>query len=159
MLQFDELGHLKPTGTTELTLPAFELFFVENLDDRAHRRRLFENYLLFLAELKKVVGPTFYQWVDGSFVSQKARPADLDVVTFTDLQTNVQHEHDFIAMRARARIDWKMDANFAVDWDKNMPMPQGFLKTTEFWQRFYGFSRPDINQVKHPKGFIRLNFE
>jgi hypothetical protein len=86
MLQFDEKGHLIPYDIIELTLAEFEVFFVEGLEDRAHRRGLFDNYLRYLEALKAVVEAPFYQWVDGSFVTLKSSPKDIDVLTFIEYE-------------------------------------------------------------------------
>ena len=82
MMKFDERGYLTPYEITELNLEDFEAVFVTGMEHTSHRKALFQNYLSFVEGLKKTFGSNFYQWVVGSFVTQKPLPGDVDVVTF-----------------------------------------------------------------------------
>ncbi len=158
MLQFDEKGHLLPYEIIELTLAEFEAFFVEGLEDRAHRRGLFQNYLRYLEALKAIVVPPFFQWVDGSFVGPKRNPNDFDVVTFLDFEAHKAKEYELLWLKAQARIDWKMDGGFAFTCQSHHPMFEKSTQTMQFWQRIFGLSREDKQNIRYPKGFIRINF-
>jgi hypothetical protein len=97
VIQFDEYGHIFPHQIIELTLPEFQAFFVDGLSDQNHRRELFERYLVFVEDLKRAFQVPFIQWVDGSFITRKEFPGDIDVVTFlpydvvTKKAVSVQH--------------------------------------------------------------------
>jgi len=58
-----------------------------------HRRAIFEEYLALVEALRNLeIGP-FFQWINGSCVTQKAHPRDLDVVTFVNFG-NFQGKED-----------------------------------------------------------------
>jgi hypothetical protein len=82
MLTFDEIGHVYPYQIIEMTLAEFEQEFVENMEDRAHRKHLFFNYLRFIEDFRSAFGGSFFQWVNGSFTTTKLLPGDIDVVSF-----------------------------------------------------------------------------
>ena len=78
---FDEKGYIKPYEVMPTTLETFRTHFVFN----EHRERIFQVYLNFLDILQSASDDTpFYQWLDGSFVSEKPFPNDLDLVNFVD---------------------------------------------------------------------------
>lgn len=158
MLQFDEKGHLTPYDVTELTLEEFEAFFVKGLEDRAHRRELFENYLRFLEALKAIVEKPFFQWLDGSFVCESHFPGDIDVVTFIDYDFNHAKAYELLWLKAQARIDWKIDSQIAFIPSPSHQMFEKSGETMQFWKRIFGFSREDNQFVRHPKGFIQIKF-
>ena len=79
---FDEKGYLKPYEIIPTTLETFKTYFVFN----EQRERIFQSYLNFLDILQNASSDHFYQWLDGSFVSKKPFPNDLDLVNFVDYQ-------------------------------------------------------------------------
>ncbi len=85
-MQFDEHGLLLPYSITELLLPEFQSAFVDGLEDVSHRNNLFQQYLQFVGELKIAFGATFFQWIDGSFVTTKATPGDIRCGDFPALR-------------------------------------------------------------------------
>jgi len=82
MLQFDEYGNLAPDQPIESDLGEVETVFVFN----AHRRQLFSRLMLFLEDISTIGCDPIEAWVDGSFVTQKNQPNDIDVVLFVDYQ-------------------------------------------------------------------------
>lgn len=83
-LVFDEKGNLKPYKAIEADLKIFESTFATN----ELRKDLYDKYLNYLLDLKKVIGQetNFYQWLNGSYVSKREKPQDIDLVTFIDFQ-------------------------------------------------------------------------
>jgi hypothetical protein len=47
MINFDEKGHLYPYEIVEITLTEFETVFVQQMEDQAHRKKIFDGYLKF----------------------------------------------------------------------------------------------------------------
>ncbi len=81
---FDRRGYLTPPRPLECELSFLEENFVEGIPDVNSRRELFIGYLRFLEKLKIAVNASFEQWINGSFISKKLSPQDIDVVTFID---------------------------------------------------------------------------
>ena len=86
MIQFDKHGYLFPHEIIEVSLADFEQYFVADLPDKERRKEIFQTYLQYLSELKKIVGKEFFQLVNGSFTTKKELPGDIDFVTFVDYQ-------------------------------------------------------------------------
>ena len=88
-------------------------------------------------------------WIDGSFVTKKENPRDIDMVVFA---SNIQIQSIPISMReelelllvGRSHIRQKfgLDVLFAVSEDKEM---------RSYWRGWYGFDRNE-----HPKGIARI---
>lgn len=83
-LDFDEFGNLTPYKIIETDLITLEAYFVTAFPKSKTRKRLFENYLSYIYRFQDEVFPIFEQWIDGSFVTQKENPKDIDIVTFLD---------------------------------------------------------------------------
>ena len=80
MLTLDEHGHLTPDQPIESTLKELEATFVFN----ERRRLIFNQMQEFLDEIFLLMPSDFLIWVDGSFVTKKEKPGDLDCVFFVD---------------------------------------------------------------------------
>lgn len=61
-----------------------ERYFVTQIPNSTTRKRLFENLQNYIQQLQKEVFPWFEMWVDGSFMTLKENPKDIDVVTLLD---------------------------------------------------------------------------
>ena len=48
----------------------------------AHREKLWDNLLRYNGLLSEFLNAPYYQWINGSFVSRKPFPADIDLVTW-----------------------------------------------------------------------------
>lgn len=79
-LNFNEEGCLTP-GIHLLSLSDVEDVFC--LDKSQKRKEIFENYKIHLSEIKKT-GCCINHWIDGSFVTLKENPNDIDTLTEFD---------------------------------------------------------------------------
>ncbi len=86
-MEFDELGFLSPYKLIETDLETFESVFVSNFKNSDTRKKVFQNYLSYIHDFKNQISNNFYQWIDGSFVTSKLNPNDIDIVTFLNLKT------------------------------------------------------------------------
>jgi hypothetical protein len=82
MINFDSRGYITPNEIIDVTLNEFESIYCYN----EHRKLIFENYIDFSVELHKLGLSNFYQWIDGSFITTKRYPKDIDFVTFVDYE-------------------------------------------------------------------------
>ena len=94
MVQFNELGNLMPYDVQEVTLPEFKKYFVIN----EHRKILFDDFLKFIEKLKELGIDTFYQWIDGSFVTKKIALNDIDVVSFIETKAFKKNEKELLLL-------------------------------------------------------------
>lgn len=84
MLTFDNAGHLTPTGVMVSTLSEIEEIFVSQVSNSATRSGLFAQLQDFLRIFTTEISGAFTAWIDGSFVTLKVNPNDIDVVIFLD---------------------------------------------------------------------------
>ena len=158
MITFDEKGHIHPYEVIEMSLYDFERIFVKNMEEREHRKRLFSNYLRFIEDFKAAFGITFFQWVDGSFTTTKTTPGDIDIVTFVDYDlfacklNVINHFHNI------GKTEYEIDAHFAITCKWNHRFYQRALSDEAYWKDIFGFSRPDEDGVRQPKGIIKIKF-
>jgi len=158
MLHFDERGHLLPYQIVELTLPEFEAFFVENLNDQKHRRELFERYLVFVGDLKRTFQVPLFQWVDGSFITRKELPGDMDVVTFLPYDTMAKKAVEVHHFIKSAKQTYFVDAVFCPVCKWNHRFYQDSKEKEAYWFNLYTRSRLDVFGKRHPKGLVKIDF-
>jgi len=83
-LTFTDAGLLTPAKGIETSLEIIGQHFVQAFPHSETRQRLFENFQNYLNSFQDEIFPWFEMWVDGSFVTLKENPKDIDVVTFLD---------------------------------------------------------------------------
>lgn len=80
-LIFDQRGNLQPYEKIRLNFDEFEVFFVDKFPNNDQRKQIFDNYLKFVNDFSAKVSSSFIQWINGSFVTAKEHPNDIDFVT------------------------------------------------------------------------------
>lgn len=86
MLVFNHSGLLVPDTLISSTKEEFEKEFVFNISTKK-RVELYTNFVNYNSKLKSELGLSIiHQWINGSFVSKKSTPGDIDLVTFLDYQ-------------------------------------------------------------------------
>lgn len=84
MLTFNHSGLLVPDNKINSTIQELEKEFVLNLPT-VKRKEIFDAYIKYNEDFKKVCDlKLLHQWIDGSYVTQKNNPGDIDLVTFID---------------------------------------------------------------------------
>ncbi len=156
-LVFDEKGNLYPYSILNLDLETLRKIFVDQFELSKTRKHLFENYLAHVNELMQIINDPFYQWIDGSFVTTKLNPADIDLVTFVDYQ--IFKEKRLLFMN---RQDLKMTKGIDSYFVRVFPVTHSDHFITQFnaieWQEVFGYSRRDENNMIHRKGIVQVNF-
>lgn len=154
-LTFDENGYLNPYAPIEVDLETFKTVFVDNFPNSTRRSILFDNYLKFLYSFQDEIFTFFEQWIDGSFVTMKENPKDIDVVTF--LHTDVWSRRNSIQLDkfwSFSLEDQFIDSYLVEEFPKNHPN-YGVLELEKSnWSNRYLTDR-----AKQPKGFLKLIFE
>ena len=83
-MPFDERGLLTPATMVSLTIAEFGELFVTAFPDSSTRRAIFASYQQFIEQFSQQVCNTFTHWIDGSFVTNKLNPNDIDIVVMID---------------------------------------------------------------------------
>ncbi len=154
-MQFDNQGYLKPADVIEIDMDIFEKTFVFN----EQRQLIFQEYILFLNELKALNIGFFYQWLDGSFTTLKPNPNDLDVVTFVNFKEYHKLEEKLYHFKLAFK-NLKIDCYFVAIYPKEHTDYSLFLNYDyDFWHKFTrDFKREIRLKTKIKKGFVKINF-
>lgn len=151
-----QYGHLIPYGIIETDLLTLEQVFVKDFPESATRAAIFADYLTYLDQLRGIIGATgFYQWIDGSFVTRKQNPKDIDFVTFVDYEVYQRYENQFEQLRkVKFQRGSKIDGYFVKTYPEAHQQRQLFEFDRMEW--YFDFGQSFVNR-RH-KGIIQINF-
>lgn len=160
MLQFDNKGHLFPYKIHDLKLDEIRHIFVDAFPESETRKRLFENYLDWVFDFQRDIFPYFTQWIDGSFVTQKLNPKDIDFVTFLDWKVyEIREKYKALdKFWSFSNEDKGLDAYIMAEFPEKHNRHKEFLSVWSGWSMRYGHTRKDEQQRAYPKGFIQVIF-
>lgn len=157
---FDVRGNLSPSGKSEFDFDEFKSVFVDSFDSEK-RLEIFENYNQYLLDFNEEITPNFVQWIDGSFVSNKMNPADIDFVTLIDFDIYEKNEEliesKFGKYGVRNHYEY-VDAYLV----KFYPEDHERRKITDFdlvyWLTWFSETKKNRAKKKFPKGFVEIKF-
>ncbi|GAB3689163.1 hypothetical protein GCM10027592_05170 [Spirosoma flavus] len=155
-LQFDNLGYLIPYSGIPTDLTIIERVFVVEFAESKTRRKLFDAYQRYTENIQANLptGATFTQWIDGSFVTRKLNPNDIDVVTFIDFQLYEQYELFFESLRQLRHLGQKdVDGYFVKVYPVNHLNYKLFDLDRADWSFRFNTPKPKGN-----KGFLELTY-
>lgn len=162
-LNFDIRGNLKPYEKIELDPIEFKTFFVDDFAGRSKTREtLFESYLAYLNAFREEVSTTFVHWIDGSFVSNKRNPGDIDLVTLLDYETYEKKEalieDKYRGEKAQTKFG-KIDAYFVKVYPKDHD--RYFITEYDlvYWRSWFTETKKNRARKKFKKGFVEIRFD
>lgn len=156
--EFDEWGNLTPYGPIVLKQNEFLRRFSE-IAVQQHRKALLEKYRRYTMQVQAILQDSFTQFIDGSFVTSKPLPRDIDVVTFVPYARSLVVKNELEALFRTSRAERVIEGYFAWLPDEETPVYEDARGTYEYWSNFFSHSRYDeqMEQVR-PKGFIVIHF-
>lgn len=160
LLTFDHNGHLTPHQPIPSNLEELEACFVQPFMQSNTRNRLFVNFLRYLERFKRRVSRHFTVWMDGSFVTQKETPNDLDFVIFLDyriyeLQEGFLDQFWTFSLEAEG-----LDAYLVKNYPASHPDYEAItVSQTREWLYLYGNTAKNEEGISYPKGFVELIFK
>mgnify|MGYP006288071777 CR=1 FL=1 len=95
--EWDEYGNPSPYDFIDATLEEMYQQFVSPFPNSKTREPIWEGFNAFLSDYSRKISKHLELWVDGSFITTKLNPADIDVA--------VIHAFTDKANRAMARMD------------------------------------------------------
>ncbi len=101
------------------------------------RRTILRGLIRYRAELRKNGIAAGFQWLDGSFVEDKAIPGDVDVVTFASPPAALTPAIRDLFSPPKTKATFKCDAYF-VDLKAN---PEAIITWTTYWYRVFSHRR------------------
>lgn len=156
VLQFDKSGYLTPYDAIGTDLQTLERVFVEEFSTSVTRRRLFDAYRQYTSQIQDTLpaGVVFVQWIDGSFVTQKRDPNDIDVVTFVDFRLYEQYEPFFDSLRELPYLrKTDVDGYYVRVYPVDHPNYRLYNLDRADWNFRFNTPKPKGN-----KGFLELTY-
>lgn len=133
--------------------------FVDNFPFSEQRRWLFQNYLNFVGELQTKVFPYFTQWLDGSFVTRKQEPKDIDVVTFLDYRVMQSKEKAIEPFWTYNLEEFGLDSYFVPVFPPEHEKHLVYLQDFHRWKDLFSNTRPNSLGISQQKGYLEVIFE
>jgi hypothetical protein len=157
-LSFNSRGSLKPYQKIQSTLEQIEEIFVEQMPDSTTRNVIFDNYLDYISEFNELITPNFTHWLDGSFITKKLNPNDLDfvaLVNYIDYNHNEQKIKQIIEKYRHLKLD-----NYVIRfYPEGHPKHEKTIPLLNDWTHLFTHSRPsETSNICAPKGFIEINY-
>ncbi|WP_084245166.1 DUF6932 family protein [Planomicrobium okeanokoites] len=157
-LNFDKSGNLTPGILKNVTIEEFKQFFIESFAQSKTRERNYEGFRAFFAELKRidVFEAITKIWVDGSYMTNKLDPNDIDFVFFLDAEhpltlPALNHKNDFRQYGAQVHCD----PYFLVDYE-TLPKEEVEARGQLEFQQKYWMGQFCFDRNQDPKGIIEL---
>jgi hypothetical protein len=160
-LLFDIHGNLQPSEIIPLSWEVFYQTFVLDFENSEIRQKHINNFISFIKRIQQDIIPEFTIWVNGSFVSKKLDPRDIDAVFLLnhrscEYKKSILDNQYFIK---EFKFTKGLDLYYSIEY------PEGhkrhFLSHLNhlYWQDVYGHTRKDINSKQYTKGFIELKID
>ena len=151
-------GNLTP-GIHSYKMQEFEQQFVKDFTSSISRSKIYNNFTEWMEKLLSIVPPR-YIWLDGSFLTQKVDPNDIDLVVFyypEDIPDEQQANQlkDMINVVSRS---YDCDAYLCLSFEQWEPervaqIPnQNVTIMQTYWQGQFGFDRS-----RQPKGMVHID--
>ncbi len=158
MLTFNHSGFLVPDNAIISNLNEFEDEFVSKIAS-TKRKTLFDLYLKYSSDLKNICdADILQQWINGSYVSKKVNPGDIDLVTFLDYRlVNILGDKlkDFTFPQSEGI--YGVDAYIVIMYPQNHKEYSKYVSDRLYWMDRFTKTRR-IRGNKHAKGFLELSF-
>jgi hypothetical protein len=153
-LKFNDEGCL-PRGIYQLTLGEVENHFVDGKSQR--RRDIFEEFKVHLMEIQET-GCCLNHWIDGSFVTLKENPGDIDTLTEFDGvkvdELGIRDRLEDLIYNAPLRTNGSCHSLMVIKYPKDFE---------ELYEQYLYFKSNILimlfcrnKETKNPKGFIEL---
>lgn len=149
-MEFDNFGNLHPYSIIKAELNIIEDLFVTSFVESITRKTLFGDFYLFLNEMKRIV-ENGTLWLDGSFVTLKKDPKDIDILIFVRSEILLKKERELTILKKKYQP--KIDSYFIEILPENHPKYFLFEMNRKEWLFTFSTSRSFQN-----KGIIQIEF-
>ena len=160
-LEFDGRGNLVAGEIQEIGFNEFSAAFAESFDADSNRLELTARFEKYLNELTQFTRFSFFIWVNGSFVSKKPNPADIDFIVFLDYRDYEANEKliDGRFSSKHARTIFGVDAYVVCEFPASHPKHVFTISDHTYWLHLFSTTKASRAKPKFSKGFVQLNFK
>ncbi len=152
MLLFDAKGHLTPYNCIQTDWQTF----MGTFGWTKHRQLIIASLQSFIDRLGSLSINVFDLWIDGSFVTHKSQPKDIDVVFFLPTSSYRMYEQ---ALRTIRNEFSELDVYFVrkiAEGDREHFL---YLADKAEWLFQFSMTKPDRRtRRKYPKGFLQISW-
>lgn len=108
--------------------------------------------------MKALVGvDRLEQWINGSFVTTKAEPNDIDLVTFLDAKLVEQHAKKLGAfLNADGKRNYGVDGYVVKLYADDHQLHMRTVSDRTYWNYWFSTTKPNHRKKRFSKGFINL---
>ena len=159
-ITFDQRGYLQPYQLIELELADFQNHFVNDFPKSETRQKIFGSFMDYIHDFQREIMPSFKMWINGSYVTQKLNPRDIDFVTFIPYDIYAIHEELIQAKykTAGAAKNFSVDAYTVEVFPENHRNFVFAQSDTAYWRSWFSATARNRNNQSFQKGFIEIHF-
>ena len=163
---FNDDGNL-PEGVYDCTEASIEEVFVSRFPESLVRSELYSGFKS-LRTLARNVSPPATQWVDGSFVTTKQDPDDVDVLSFVDYDTlerlpreQIGQVYELLGAGDETKRKFRCHTYLERSCSPGHPHYRFFERERLYWLRWFGTTREATLEdgttlPGKPKGFVQI---
>jgi hypothetical protein len=154
-IRFDDRGNIYPYKLIALELMIFQEKFVISFDGSSTRQKIYENYLVYIIDFHKEIVDVWQQWIDGSFITDKKDPNDIDLVNFIDSYAFSSKGAELIKFLTKygSKDKYKVDGYCVPVYPSDDERYELTYRYMKYWEKWFGHDRSN-----NPKGIIQLYF-
>ncbi|MCG6553565.1 MAG: hypothetical protein L7F77_14675 [Candidatus Magnetominusculus sp. LBB02] len=155
-IEFDELGNPSPYQLIDMAIEDFHMRFVKGFKDSSTRRDVYKGYLSYVSDFYNEIVNQWVQWIDGSFITNKSNPNDIDLVGFVDggaLSDRYSEINKFLTEHGsndRYKVDGYYVPVYAETDERHKIVTHKYM---EYWAKWFG-----QDMETNPKGIVELNY-
>lgn len=155
--KFDQNGNL-PVGFIRPTIGEFKERFVVELGGSGTRGDIFYMYLDYCKKID-YLEVAVKQWVDGSYITNKENPSDIDLVTHIDVLkanklTELHEDYKKLLDNTHCKSQYRCDVYVIPIYPKELSDEYKYYKKSEeYWSKWFGKDR-----AGNPKGIVEFSF-
>jgi len=149
-------GNLEP-GIHTYTIDTFESQFVGGFPKSVSRSKIYQNFRTWIDMLISVLPPR-YIWLDGSYLTKKENPNDIDLIVFyapediNDATTAGKIQHIVNEVSRTMNCDAYLSFTFDhLDPSLIATLPNDVQTNRTYWMGQFGFDRQ-----MNPKGMVMI---
>jgi len=157
-IEFDKNGLIVPRKIIDLPYEDLERIFVLERKKSQYRAVLYNKYLQYLEDIQTKIGVITFQFINGSFVTLKKKPKDIDIVTFIDYRIYRQKEKEIESLLEKWDLIAEIDGYIVP---RSYPGHPFFIQaqlTFEYWKELFSSTRRNKKGEKFQKGFLKITF-
>lgn len=156
---FDERGLLSPPEVLTLSVAEFEKLFVNQFPNSATRHSIFASYRRFADDFSREVCSAFTHWIDGSFVTDKLNPNDMDFVVHIKQEVYVTKElliESTFRLAGAKRVYSDLDVYAVRSYPADDPKRYLTEHDLAYWYDWFTHTRLNRTGKRNRKGFVEI---